>query len=205
MVFDTERMLAEAKNGNKEILGQLLDQYRPYLFVLAHRYLDQRVQGRVDANDLVQQTFMEAHRDFQDFRGENVATLLAWLRNMLRNNIATIHQRHLFAQRRTAAREVDVGGATGDNSSMASPGLEGMIPSETTSPSQRLMKDEAAAKLAISLERLPDTQSEAIRLRYLEGFSLKDIALRMGKTEMAVAGLLKRGLYSLRIDLLTDQ
>ncbi len=112
---------------------------------------------------------------------------------MLRNNIATIHQRHLFAQRRTAAREVDVGGATSDNSSMASPGLEGMIPSETTSPSQRLMKDEAAAKLAISLERLPDTQSEAIRLRYLEGFSLKDIALRMGKTEMAVAGLLKRG------------
>ncbi len=67
MVFDTERMLAEAKNGNKEILGQLLDQYRPYLFVLAHRYLDQRVQGRVDANDLVQQTFMEAHRDFQTF------------------------------------------------------------------------------------------------------------------------------------------
>ena len=202
MVFDSQSMLNDAKAGDTDSLGQLLDQYRPYLLVLAHRYLDQRVQGRVDAQDLVQQTFMEAHRDFADFRGDSISVLLAWLRNMLRNNVATAHQRHLFAQRRTAAREVDVTG-TG-SSSMTPIGLEGIIPSETTSPSQRLMRDEAAAKLAISLERLPETQSEAIRLRYLEGFALKEIAVRMEKSEMAVAGLLKRGLCSLRLDLLSD-
>ncbi len=145
---------------------------------------------------------MEAHRDFGAFRGDCVASLLAWLRNMLRNNVATIHQRHLFAQRRAASREVDVVVPTASSSNPL--GLEGLIPSETTSPSQRMMRDEAAARLAICLERLPETQAEAIRLRYLEGMSLKEIAQRMGKTEMAVAGLLKRGLCSLRLDLLTD-
>ncbi|MFO0923123.1 MAG: sigma-70 family RNA polymerase sigma factor [Pirellulales bacterium] len=146
---------------------------------------------------------MEAHRDFGAFRGDCVASLLAWLRSMLRNNVATIHQRHLFAQRRGTSRERSMSLCRPASSSNPL-GLEGLIPSETTSPSQRMMRDEAAARLAICLERLPETQAEAIRLRYLEGMSLKDIAQRMGKTEMAVAGLLKRGLCSLRLDLLTD-
>jgi RNA polymerase sigma-70 factor (ECF subfamily) len=67
------------------------------------------------------------------------------------------------------------------------------------------MRDEAAASLAICLTHLPDTQSEAIRLRYLEGLPLRDIANKMKKTEMAVAGLLKRGLKSLRSDLAAYQ
>jgi RNA polymerase sigma-70 factor (ECF subfamily) len=66
------------------------------------------------------------------------------------------------------------------------------------------MRDEVAASLAISLKRLPETQAEAIRLRYLEGCSLRDIAERMNKSELAVAGLLKRGLRSLRDELVID-
>ena len=61
-----------------------------------------------------------------------------------------------------------------------------------------MMKSEAAAVLALCLEKIPDTQREAIRMRYLEGMSLKNISDRMGKSEMAVAGLLKRGLQGLR-------
>jgi RNA polymerase sigma-70 factor (ECF subfamily) len=60
------------------------------------------------------------------------------------------------------------------------------------------MRNETAAMLAAHLERIPETQQEAIRLRYVEGLSLKDISEKMGKSEMAVAGLLKRGLRSLR-------
>jgi len=38
-------------------------------------------------------------------------------------------------------------------------------------------------------------------MRYLEGMSLKEISDRMDKSEMAVAGLLKRGLQGLRIEM----
>ena len=202
MVFDSSQFLTQAKAGDAEALGTLLDQYRPYLQVLAHRYLDPRLQGRLDPQDVVQVTFLEAHRDFRDFRGEDIASLLAWLRNILRNNVASMHQRHLYTQRRSAHREVFM---TSQGSSSEALGMADLVPSETTSPSQRMMRDEAAARLAICLQKLPSTQAEAIRLRYMEGMSLKSISERMDKSELAVAGLLKRGLQSLREDILSDQ
>jgi RNA polymerase sigma-70 factor (ECF subfamily) len=64
------------------------------------------------------------------------------------------------------------------------------------------MRDEAAASLAEAMLKLPETQSEALRLRYLEGLPLTEIAERLEKSTDAVAGLLKRGLRSLRQDLI---
>ena len=183
-------------------MGQLFDHFRPYLIVIAHRQLDERLKGRLDAVDVVQTTFLEAHRDFPNFRGQDINTLLAWLRNILHNNVETTHQRHLVALKRSAKREST--GLVQDSSSQPA-AIDNWLQSESSSPSQRAMRDEAAASLAICLTQLPDTQSEAIRLRYLEGLSLREIASKMEKSEMAVAGLLKRGLKSLRSDLATYQ
>ena len=201
MVFDSNDLLQKAIAKDAVALGELLEHYRPYLQVLALRYLDKRLQSRFDASDLVQVTFMEAHRDFPNFRGSDMASFLAWLRNMLRNNVASTHEAHLFSLKRNASREVLYGAGVASSSEQP---LVNMVPSETTSPSQRVMRDEVAASLAISLKRLPETQAEAIRLRYLEGCSLRDIAERMSKSELAVAGLLKRGLRSLRDELVID-
>jgi RNA polymerase sigma-70 factor, ECF subfamily len=201
-IFDSAKLLSNAISGDKEALGPLLDHFRPYLIVIAHRQLDERLRGRLDPMDVVQTTFLEAHRDFPSFRGTDINTLLAWLRNILHNNIETTHQRHLTALKRSAKRETN---ARIPSASPDGDPIVNWIPSESSSPSQRAMKDEAAASLAICLTQLPNTQSEAIRLRYLEGLSLRDIAIKLEKTEMAVAGLLKRGLKSLRSDLAAYQ
>jgi RNA polymerase sigma-70 factor (ECF subfamily) len=60
------------------------------------------------------------------------------------------------------------------------------------------MLGEAAARLAEAIESLPEDQREAIRLRHLEGWTLEQLAVRFGRSESAVAGLLKRGLRGLR-------
>jgi RNA polymerase sigma-70 factor (ECF subfamily) len=163
--------------------------------------LDDRIQGRLDFSDVVQATFMEASRDFDSFRGESVESFLAWLRNILRNNVATAHQEHLVTQKRSARREVRMGNATADPGSEVQ--LANILPAETSTPSQRIMRDEAAVVLATCLEQIPVTQREAIRMRYLEGMSLKEISRKMDKSEMAVAGLLKRGLQGLRDEMRT--
>ncbi|GIX00697.1 MAG: hypothetical protein KatS3mg111_4029 [Pirellulaceae bacterium] len=193
-----QRLLEAARNGDRDALGSLLDQYRPYLLVLARRYLDPRLRQRLDPADVVQTTFLEAQRDFPAFRGDNVAQLLAWLRNILRHNVLSTHQRHLGAEKRNAGREVTNHAVEG------SPALTDMVPAETTSPSGRVMRQEVAQMLHLHLARLPDSQAEALRLRYIHGCSLKEIAERMGRTELAVAGLLKRGLYTLRSRLSSD-
>jgi RNA polymerase sigma-70 factor, ECF subfamily len=193
-----QQLLQLAQNGDAEALGALLENYRAYLTVLAQRYLDPRLCGRLDPADLVQITFMEAQRDLQGFRGHALEELLGWLRNILRNNVATAHQSHLYTQKRSAGREVP------NNATDSRPAIIDLTPSETTSPSQRMMRDEAAVHLSNCLEGLPETQREALRLRYVEGYSLKQMSESMGKSEMAVAGLLKRGLQALREIMLTD-
>lgn len=193
-----QQLLHESLNGNLQSLGELLEDYRAYLTVLAQRYLDDRLRGRLDPSDIVQTTFLEAQRDLPSFRGQQIEELLGWLRNILRNNVSTAHQNHLFAQKRAAGREVSGRPANSDLQ------ITDLLPSETTSPSQRVMRDEASVYLASCLSELPETQREAIRLRYVEGYSLKTISETMKKSEMAVAGLLKRGLQTLRQRMLTD-
>lgn len=191
-------LLERALAGDAESLGNLLENYRAYLTVLAQRYLDSRLQGRLDPADIVQVTFLEAQRDLASFRGHQIEELLGWLRNILRNNVASAHQKHLFTQKRSAGREIS------NSPTDSRPALTDLAPAETTSPSQRLMRDEAAVYLANCLEGLPETQREALRLRYVEGFSLKQLSVQMNKSEMAVAGLLKRGLQTLRERMITD-
>ncbi|MFN6131030.1 MAG: sigma-70 family RNA polymerase sigma factor [Planctomycetota bacterium] len=203
MLFDSQDKLVAAKRGDETARGELLDRFRPYLNVIAQRMLDDRIQGRLDFADVVQATFMEASRDFDSFRGESVESFLAWLRNILRNNIATAHQEHLVTQKRSARREISMATPTGDPGSEVQ--LANILPAETSTPSQRIMRDEAAVVLATCLEQIPDNQREAIRMRYLEGMSLKEISKKMDKSEMAVAGLLKRGLQGLRDEMRTIQ
>lgn len=193
-----QQLLDEALAGNSESFGQLLENYRAYLTVLAKRYLDHRLRGRLDEADVVQVTFLEAQRDLHAFRGRHIEELLGWLRHILRNNIASAHQRHIYTQKRSAGREVS------NSPSDSRPALTDLVPSETTSPSQRVMRDEAAVFLANCLQSLPDTQQEALRLRYVEGRSLKEIAKSLDKSEMAAAGLLKRGLQALRNQMISD-
>lgn len=195
-MFDSQAKLSAAKEGDSQAKGELLDRFRPYLNVIAQRLLDDRLKGRMDHNDLVQATYLEAARDFAAFRGDTIESFLSWLRHILRNNIASAHQEHLQTQKRSARLEVTINPAGVSGSSPMQ--FEQLIPSGASSPSQRLMRNEAAAMLAACIEHLPQTQADAIRMRYLEGLSLKEISDRMKKTDMAVAGLLKRGLQGLR-------
>jgi len=72
------------------------------------------------------------------------------------------------------------------------------LPGGITSPSGVAVREEAVVAMMEALHQLPENQAEAIRLRYMEGLPLKEIVERMGKSETAVAGLLKRGLQKMR-------
>ncbi|MFT7641665.1 MAG: RNA polymerase sigma-70 factor (ECF subfamily) [Pirellulaceae bacterium] len=192
--IDIDQLLVDAKDGDNSAIGQLLERYRPYLRLMAQRDLDQRMQARLDASDVVQQTFLEAQRDLVGFRGEAEGELIAWLRRILKNNVAEEVDRHLAAQKRSANREQ---GQAPPGDGAAVPTVE-RLPADQSSPSQRAMRGEAAIRLAWAIDQLPETQREAIRLRHLEGMALAMISERMEKSEMAVAGLLKRGLKGLR-------
>src|SRR6202040_2404394 len=79
----TEELLRRARAGDDAARGRLLEAYRSYLTLLARVQLGRDLQGKVDPSDLVQEAFLEAHRDFGQFQGQTEAELRAWLRRLL--------------------------------------------------------------------------------------------------------------------------
>ena len=73
---DTQRMLAHAKGGDPVALGRLLERHRDYLSLLAHLQIGRAIRVKVGGSDVVQEAFLEAHRDFPAFRGETVGELV---------------------------------------------------------------------------------------------------------------------------------
>src|ERR1700751_3723750 len=97
--------LPGARAGSPEALGQLLEACRGYLLLIAQREIDPDLRAKGGASDLVQQTFLEAQRDFADFRGETEAELLGWLRQILLHNLASFARKFRETAKRRLAAE----------------------------------------------------------------------------------------------------
>jgi len=176
-------------SGDRDALGELLEQYRPYLRILAQREVD-GLGARIDASDLVQQTCLSAVRNVADFDGSDEAQFIAWLRLIHQRNIRDTIRNNIYSKKRAVDREAPMAGDQAVE--------QNLVSNRQTSPSQRAMRGENAVRLAKSLGKIPEDQREAVRLRYLEGYSVAQIAEAMDRTETAVGGLLKRGLKTLR-------
>jgi RNA polymerase sigma-70 factor (ECF subfamily) len=186
-------LISSARDGDAEALGMLLERERATLRVLAQRAMDARLSRRVDPSDVVQQTFLEAQRDFVDFRGKDGAEWDAWLQQILEHNVSELVEKHIFARKRRVNAERSL-----DDSKLHRPALRDILAADGSSPSHRSIRAEDAAQMAEMIQTLPNDQREAMRLRYLEGRSLQRMADHFGRSQGAVAGLLRRGLQQLR-------
>src|ERR1700674_511120 len=96
-----EELLVRARSEGDEVaLGQLLEQYRNYLSLLARLQIGRRLQGKVDPADMVQETFLEAYRQFGRFRGDSEMELTAWLRAILAGVLSHLVRRYFGTQGR---------------------------------------------------------------------------------------------------------
>jgi RNA polymerase sigma-70 factor (ECF subfamily) len=179
--------------------GPAVERFREYLLVLARVQLGGRLRGKLDASDVVQQTLLEAHRKRAQFRGRSDAELAGWLRQMLAYGIADALRAHGRAER-DAARERRLEAALADSSAR----LEAWVRAQDSSPSQRAVRQEQLLRLAEALARLPEDQRRALDLKHLQGASVAEVARRLGRTETAVGGLLRRGMTRLR-EVLQDE
>src|SRR5271154_1640738 len=102
---DVEQLLNLARSGSESARGQLLERYRNYLSLLARLQIGRRLQGKVDAADLVQETFLEAHRQFTRFRGGTETELTAWLRTILAGVVLHLVRRYFGTQQRDVRLE----------------------------------------------------------------------------------------------------
>jgi RNA polymerase sigma-70 factor (ECF subfamily) len=176
-----------------EANGLPLARYRDYLLWLARMQVGRPLQGKLDPSDVVQQTLLEAHRKRDQYRGQSEAELAAWLRRLLACNLLD-ERRALGRAKRDVNRERSLEAALDESSAR----LGAWLTADQSSPSQHVLRNEEAVRVAAALASLPEAQAQALVLRHCQGCSLDEISAELGRTPDAVAGLLKRGSRQLR-------
>jgi RNA polymerase sigma-70 factor (ECF subfamily) len=186
--------LTAARLEGETARGRLLDSYSGYLTLLARSQVGRKLQAKIDAGDLVQETFLEAHRQFAIFRGTTEAELVAWLHRILAGTIAGQMRRYLGTRGRDLRMEQALITQLDESSQCMNMG----IADSGSTPSQHVSRREQALLLVEALDRLPADYREVIMLRNVEGLSFAEVAARMSRSEDSVQKLWVRGLASLQ-------
>jgi RNA polymerase sigma-70 factor (ECF subfamily) len=188
-----ESLLAQARL-DPSCMGRLFDGYSNYLTLLARVQIGRRLQGKVDAADLVQETFLEAVRHFGRFRGTTESEFTSWLRRILAGRLAKVVRRYWGTRARDLRLETDLADELAQSSRCLGVGL--VAPQST--PSQQMVRREEAVVLANLLEQLNPAYREVLVMRHLEGLTFPEIAGRMRRSIDSVEKLWARALGKLR-------
>ena len=192
--FALHQLLTQAIAGNREALGEILIRHRSYLKMLASAQIHQRLQGKADPSDLVQETCLEAHKQIATFRGTSNAEFAGWLRGILANLLAKHFRRFLGTQQ----RDLNIERSLAESLDHASGCMQRGLVARVTSPSHALMENETMLELSAALERLPEDYRTAILLRNIQGLAFADVAKAMNRSVDSVEKLWVRGLAKLK-------
>ncbi len=185
-------LIEQARQGNAAARGALLELYRDYLRLVARSLIGGALRSRLDASDLVQETFLKAHRDFEQFGGMSERELLAWLRQVLVRSLLNQVKHHRRLSR-DHHRQVSLEQLL-DQPSLA---VQQALASRFPSPSEAAGRRERSVLLADAIDQLPPDYRKAFVLRTLEHHSLEAVATRMERSTSAVRMLWVRAVKRL--------
>lgn len=187
-------LLEQARQGSAVALGGLLQALRGYLLLHAEQELPLALRAKMGPSDIVQETAIDAHRDFLQFRGTTPEELYAWLRSILHNNVRDAVRRFEISQKRSTKREESIEVVVDRN------GVS-VFRAADSPPEHSAMRREDAARVLLVLERVPADYRTVLRLRYWDGLTFPEIAERIGRTDEAARKLWYRALARLNAEL----
>jgi RNA polymerase sigma-70 factor, ECF subfamily len=156
------------------------------LLAVANQSLPEALKGKFGGSDLVQETLVKAHGEIQGLHFDGPADLRAWLRTVLRNNLADWVRRYCSVTKRSIARERSLHNVDGS-------AVDQLACREPT-PSTRAIRREQTAAVDDAIERLPVDEREVIMLRHREGLQFDEIGKRMNRSGEAARKLWARAI-----------
>lgn len=181
-VVTSERLLEQAIRGDRSSWGAVLAAHASRLNRLVAARLDRRLQGRIDADDVLQEICLEAWRSLPNYTSQSQPFYL-WLRGVAGNKLLEVHRRHLGTQKRDARREQQgLGGASPDSTSVL---LVSLILDSATSASAVARREELKSRLHESLEQMDALDREVLVLRHFEQLTPAETAAVLGIKEKA--------------------
>ncbi len=192
---DSDRQIAQAREGSEPALGILLERCRNYLQLIANQEVPSDIRPKVAPSDLVQQSLAEAWQGFETFRGQDESELRRWLRRILLNNVRDTTVAFRGTAKRGGAREIPLA------SEGSQDGFGQQLVSDDTSPSGCAAQREDMARLAAKLDQMPSQYAEIIRLRNIDCLSFAEIGQRLTLKPDTARKLWERAVRRLANDL----
>lgn len=197
---DADALLKRAAIGDREAWGALLSLHRDRLVRMIAVRLDDRLRGRIDASDVIQEAYLEASQRLKEYVDRPEVPFFIWLRALTGQRLAILHRHHLGTRMRAAALEVPLQGATPETSSAA---LANCLAGDDTRPSEAAVKAETRQRYEIALNSLDPMDREVLALRHYEQLTNVEAAQALGIEESAASKRYIRAVARLR-DALDD-
>lgn len=183
--------LNSAIAGDQASVGRLLLELRPRLISYIQHHLPRELTRVIEANDVLQDTQIEAFRRIQTFVDSGVDSFYGWLVTIARRQML-----QYLRARRTLKR------GYGIKSELSGEFIDELAINVQT-PSRSAARHELAFALETCLQRLPDDYAKAIRLRHFERLPFSEVATKMLRSERAAQMLCNRGMKLLREQLMS--
>jgi RNA polymerase sigma-70 factor (ECF subfamily) len=189
-------LLSRLRLGDRTAVGELFAKHRDRLKRMVQLRLDRRLQARVDASDVLQETLLDASRKLDEYLADPHLPFFFWLRALAGLKLAEAHRHHLGTQLRDADRDVSIyRGALPEANSMS---LAAQLLGKFTSPSQSALKAERRIKLQESLNVLDPMDREILALRHFEQLTNAETAIVLNLSESGATARHMRALKRLK-------
>jgi RNA polymerase sigma-70 factor, ECF subfamily len=193
---ETDRLLRATAQGDPEPWGALLERHRERLRRMVALRLDQRLQGRIDASDVIQEAYLEASTRKTEYLQQPTMPFFLWLRYLTSQKLLELHRHHLGAQVRAVGREVSLyRGALPETSSAA---LAAQLLGHLTRPSEAAIRAEMKIRLQNAVNSMEALDREVVALRHFEHLSNAETAHTLGIGESAASKRYIRALKKLK-------
>lgn len=186
---DIGRLMA----GDADAWQRLIVRYHRPLWRVVVAAVEPELRAYIDPDDILQKTYVKAFKAFPKCRFDGPGAFYRWL-----EAIALTKLKDEVRSLRRGKRDVRRIAHSWTEMTSTCPDLVYRLASPESTPSRVVAKDEAVAAVMSCLARLSDDQREVVRLRFLEGRSVGEIAQQLGKSEPAIHVLCHRGLKALR-------
>tara|TARA_R110002095_G_scaffold127578_2_gene110638 strand:+ start:2990 stop:3622 length:633 start_codon:yes stop_codon:yes gene_type:complete len=166
---NAEEFLNRLRQDPEGVLADEYNQYRDRLWRIVNFRLDRRLLGRVDADDILQEAYLDAAMRIEHYLNDPATSFFIWLRTVVGQTLIDVHRRHLGAQKRDVRREVKPKRRV--FSASTSFQIADVLLGDLSTPSQAALKQELAVQLHEALEGLNEIDREILVLRHFEELS----------------------------------
>ena len=188
-------LVRQAAEGDHEALGKLLSEHHGRLEKMIDLRMDHRLRGRLDAADILQETFREAQHRIGEYP-PSAPSFFLWLRGLAQQKLVDACRFHLGAEKRSVCREVRL--LRGATAQVSSESLAAQLLGRLTSASQAAQRTEIKLQVQTALDAMDTLDREVLALRHFEQFSNAEVAQWLGITPNAASNRYVRALQRMR-------